>query len=334
MGPGGGRRVGSGDSDFVVVANRLPVDLERLPDGTTRWKRSPGGLVTALEPFLRTARAPGSAGRASPTPTTTRSSRKTCSCTRCRCAQRRSPTTTRASPTRRCGRCTTTSSSSRLPPRLVGALRRGQPAFRRGHVAGRGAGRDGVDPGLPAAAGAEDAAHAAARPHHRILPAHPVPAGGAVHADAVADRDRRGPARRRPGRLPPARRRAELPVPGATPRRCEHLAGDRRRALPLRRGAGRLPHREGRRVPDLHRLRRTRRSPATEASESGPGRSARSWATRARSCWASTGWTTPRASTSGCGRFRSCSTSIGPIATTRSWSSWPRRAANASRATR
>ncbi|MCL2534959.1 MAG: trehalose-6-phosphate synthase, partial [Nocardiaceae bacterium] len=40
-------------SNFVVVANRLPVDLEKLPDGTTRWKRSPGGLVTALEPILR-----------------------------------------------------------------------------------------------------------------------------------------------------------------------------------------------------------------------------------------------------------------------------------------
>jgi trehalose 6-phosphate synthase len=40
-------------ADFVVVANRLPVDLEKLPDGTQRWKRSPGGLVTALEPMLR-----------------------------------------------------------------------------------------------------------------------------------------------------------------------------------------------------------------------------------------------------------------------------------------
>src|SRR5246127_5809985 len=40
-------------SEFVVVANRLPVDLERLPDGNTTWKRSPGGLVTALEPLLR-----------------------------------------------------------------------------------------------------------------------------------------------------------------------------------------------------------------------------------------------------------------------------------------
>jgi trehalose 6-phosphate synthase len=39
--------------EFVVVANRLPVDLERLPDGSTRSKRSPGGLVTALEPILR-----------------------------------------------------------------------------------------------------------------------------------------------------------------------------------------------------------------------------------------------------------------------------------------
>jgi trehalose 6-phosphate synthase len=47
---------GPGDSDFVVVANRLPIDMERLPDGSTTWKRSPGGLVTALEPLLRRRR--------------------------------------------------------------------------------------------------------------------------------------------------------------------------------------------------------------------------------------------------------------------------------------
>ncbi|WP_214401848.1 alpha,alpha-trehalose-phosphate synthase (UDP-forming) [Pseudonocardia lacus] len=41
------------DAEFVVVANRMPVDLEKLPDGSQRWKRSPGGLVTALEPMLR-----------------------------------------------------------------------------------------------------------------------------------------------------------------------------------------------------------------------------------------------------------------------------------------
>ncbi|HEY7051117.1 MAG TPA: trehalose-6-phosphate synthase [Mycobacterium sp.] len=44
---------GEGSSTFVVVANRLPVDMERLPDGSTTWRRSPGGLVTALEPLLR-----------------------------------------------------------------------------------------------------------------------------------------------------------------------------------------------------------------------------------------------------------------------------------------
>ena len=40
-------------ADFVVVANRLPVDLDTSVEGERRWKRSPGGLVTALEPVLR-----------------------------------------------------------------------------------------------------------------------------------------------------------------------------------------------------------------------------------------------------------------------------------------
>ncbi|HEY0815794.1 MAG TPA: trehalose-6-phosphate synthase [Pseudonocardia sp.] len=40
-------------ANFVVVANRLPVDLETLPDGSTEWRASPGGLVTALAPMLR-----------------------------------------------------------------------------------------------------------------------------------------------------------------------------------------------------------------------------------------------------------------------------------------
>jgi trehalose 6-phosphate synthase len=40
------------DSPVVVVANRLPVDAVTDPDGTVRWQRSPGGLVTALEPFV------------------------------------------------------------------------------------------------------------------------------------------------------------------------------------------------------------------------------------------------------------------------------------------
>lgn len=38
--------------DFVVVANRLAVDRVTDEDGTTGWRRSPGGLVTALAPVM------------------------------------------------------------------------------------------------------------------------------------------------------------------------------------------------------------------------------------------------------------------------------------------
>ncbi|MEJ7833490.1 MAG: trehalose-6-phosphate synthase [Nocardioides sp.] len=40
-------------SDVVIVANRLPVDRVQLSDGTWGWRRSPGGLVTAIEPVMR-----------------------------------------------------------------------------------------------------------------------------------------------------------------------------------------------------------------------------------------------------------------------------------------
>jgi trehalose 6-phosphate synthase len=40
---------------FVVVSNRLPVDRVTDADGSSSWTRSPGGLVTALEPVMRDA---------------------------------------------------------------------------------------------------------------------------------------------------------------------------------------------------------------------------------------------------------------------------------------
>ena len=40
-------------AQLVIVANRLPVDRVDLPDGSTEWRRSPGGLVSALEPVMR-----------------------------------------------------------------------------------------------------------------------------------------------------------------------------------------------------------------------------------------------------------------------------------------
>lgn len=41
-----------GDYDFVVVANRLPVDRTIDDDGEATWRRSPGGLVSALAPVM------------------------------------------------------------------------------------------------------------------------------------------------------------------------------------------------------------------------------------------------------------------------------------------
>jgi len=54
-------------SDFLVVANRLPVDRVVGPDGTPQWRRSPGGLVAALEPVMASQQGawigwPGDAG--------------------------------------------------------------------------------------------------------------------------------------------------------------------------------------------------------------------------------------------------------------------------------
>ena len=54
---------------LVVVANRLPVDLTVTEDGSTSWRRSPGGLVSALEPVMQSTHGAwvgwsGSAGEA------------------------------------------------------------------------------------------------------------------------------------------------------------------------------------------------------------------------------------------------------------------------------
>ncbi|MEV7966293.1 trehalose-6-phosphate synthase [Sphaerisporangium sp. NPDC088356] len=39
-------------SSFLIVANRLPVD-RTITDGTASWRRSPGGLVTAIAPVMQ-----------------------------------------------------------------------------------------------------------------------------------------------------------------------------------------------------------------------------------------------------------------------------------------
>lgn len=44
---------GTQSASFVVVANRLPVDRLQHPDGSVEWQRSPGGLVSAMEPVMQ-----------------------------------------------------------------------------------------------------------------------------------------------------------------------------------------------------------------------------------------------------------------------------------------
>ncbi|GGK72807.1 trehalose-6-phosphate synthase [Sphaerisporangium melleum] len=40
-------------SSFLIVANRLPVDRSIAADGSASWRRSPGGLVTAIAPVMQ-----------------------------------------------------------------------------------------------------------------------------------------------------------------------------------------------------------------------------------------------------------------------------------------
>ncbi|TDB99885.1 trehalose-6-phosphate synthase [Micromonospora fluostatini] len=57
-------------SSLVVVAMRLPIDDSVAPDGACEWRRSPGGLVSALHPLLRQTPATwvGWAGGSGPAP--------------------------------------------------------------------------------------------------------------------------------------------------------------------------------------------------------------------------------------------------------------------------
>jgi trehalose 6-phosphate synthase len=48
-------RHAAGDYSLVVAASRLPVDEVDGPDGSVEWRPSPGGLVTALRPVMRSA---------------------------------------------------------------------------------------------------------------------------------------------------------------------------------------------------------------------------------------------------------------------------------------
>ena len=56
--------------DLVVAANRLPLDRVVDDNGESTWRRSPGGLVTAMESVMRGRDAAwvGWAGEPGPAP--------------------------------------------------------------------------------------------------------------------------------------------------------------------------------------------------------------------------------------------------------------------------
>ena len=311
-----------------MVANRLPVDLERAPDGSENWKRSPGGLVTALEPILRTppGRLGGLAGpgrrrggavrgrraAAAPGDPVDRGRRELLRGLLQRHALAALPRRRRPAV---------------VPPALVAGLRAGQRAVRgapTAEVAAEGATVWVQDYQLQLVPGMLREL----RPDLRIgfflhIPFPPVElfiqlpwreqiVRGLLGADLVG-----------------------FHTPGGA-RNFRQLAT--RLAGATAAGHGEVAFR-GRTVKlgafpisiDYAGARRACR--ASPRSSRAPRRSATSWATRAGCCWAWTGWTTPRASTSGCAPSRSCSTRSGSRPTTRCSCRSPRPAGSGSSTT-
>ena len=209
---------------LVIVANRLPVD-ERC---SSRTGRSPGrgareDWSARCTRCCVTAVARGSAGPAASTRRRSYLTRTASGCERCR-----SPTTDYENYYEGYSNSTLwplyhdAVEAAGVPPALVGGVPAGQPALCPGDRGLRRARLDRLGAGLPPAAGPGDAARAATGSAHRLLHAHPVPAGRAVHAAAPAGRAAARacsaptcwvPDRRRRRQLCPARR------PGCSARR-------------------------------------------------------------------------------------------------------------------
>ena len=284
-------------ANLVIVANRLPVDRVETPTASTEWRRSPGGLVTALEPVMRANDGvwigwPGGTETdlepfeddglsLVPVSLSARGDRGVL-----RGLLQRHAVAALPRPRRQAG----------VPPRVVGRLRHGQPAVRRQGRRGRGQGRHGLGARLPAAAGAADAARAAARPPDRLLPAHPVPARPSCSSSC------RGAGRSSRGCSAPTWSGFQLPGGAANFVRL------------VRQRVGHKTHRDlvylpdGRTVRaaafpisiDARRLRGARPAPSRSTSAAKEIREA--LGNPRGSSSASTGSTTPRASTPGCAR--------------------------------
>ena len=156
-----------------------------------------------------------------------------------------------------------------IPPHVVGQIPRSQHPLCHPHGRNRWQERNRVGARLPAVPGSPAAAVHASGRQHRILPAHPVPAGGALQPAAVALRDSARSPGCRPHRLPAAHRCRELPPLRAQALRLHHQ-GRRHH----RHGRSRLGHRRahhaGRPLPHFRRHRCTHRT-GEHPRDSGPG---------------------------------------------------------------
>jgi len=185
------------------------------------------------------------------------SSPKDFGCTRCAYPPTMSPSTTKGSPTPRCGRCITTSSSNRSTTGNGGNATSSQPAVRRSRVTRRRPGGDGLGAGLSAATGSQDASRT--RPDLTIgffCTSRSRRSSSSCSCRGVPRSWKDCSART--WWVPASRGCPELPDSVATPGRREHLARFGRRAVATRRGGPRQAHRSGGRLPHLDRLGRAR----------------------------------------------------------------------------
>ena len=207
-----------------------------------------------------------------------------------------------------------------VPPAVVGRLPEGQPAVRRGR---RRRCRSGLRSSGCTTTNCNWCPQMLRRLRpdlqDRLLPAHPVPAGRAVHAAAAPRRDHHRAARRRPGRIPTARRRPELRQAGPP---ADRGRGQRRNASSTTAGPfGPPPSRSPSTPPGRPNWPGAR---TCEPTRPAAARGSRQPAQDSSS--ASIGWTTPRASTSGCGRSANCWPRATRPSRTPSWCRSPPRA--------
>ena len=95
-------------SEFVVVANRLPVDRITGDDGEATWRRSPGGLVTAIVPVMQSREGAWVGWQGSPDEDLEPFDAEGMTLMPVRLSAEDVELYYEDSPTRRCGRCTTT----------------------------------------------------------------------------------------------------------------------------------------------------------------------------------------------------------------------------------